>query len=90
MLRCGASCVKAEQATLLAEARFETDHLDLALTNVAEGRDVLYRGPHQGVFRFESVKIAALRRSRASSRVASVLGLGRAEEAALRKSFAGA
>ena len=86
----GASWVKAEQATLLKEALFETDHLDLALTKVAEGREVLYRGPHQGAFRFESVKIAALRRFRASARVASVLGMGRAEEAALQKFFAGA
>jgi hypothetical protein len=82
--------VKTEQATLLREALFETDHLDLALTKVAEGREVLYRGPHRGLFRFESVKVTALRRYRASARVASVLGLGRAEEARLRKFFAGA
>jgi hypothetical protein len=66
-----------------------TGHLDVALTIVGEGRSVLYRGPHQGVFRFESVKIAALRRFRASSRVASVLGGSREEEAALRKFLAG-
>lgn len=82
--------MKAEQATLIRDALFATDHLDLALTKVAEGADVLYRGPHQGVYRFESVKLAALRRFRASTRVASVLGMGQAEEARLRKFFAGA
>ncbi|MCI4679677.1 hypothetical protein K9U39_06340 [Rhodoblastus acidophilus] len=72
-----------------SDAPFETSHLDLALTKVAAGRPVLYRGPHQGVFRFESVKIAALRRFRASARPASVLGKSRTEEARLRKFLAG-
>jgi hypothetical protein len=39
---------------------FATDNYDLALTMVGEGFDVRYTGPHQGVFRFESVKLAAL------------------------------
>ncbi len=82
--------MKAEQATMIQDALFATDHLDLALTKVAEGQRVLYRGPHQGVYRFESVKLGALRRFRASGRVASVLGMGEAEEARLRKFFAGA
>jgi hypothetical protein len=73
----------------MKDTPFETSHLDLALTKVAEGRPVLYRGPHQGVFRFESVKIAALRRYRASSKIAPVLGKARAEEALLRKFLAG-
>jgi hypothetical protein len=66
-----------------------TSDLDLALTKVAEGRPVLYCGPHQGVFRFESVKAVALRCFRASSRPACVLGLPEGEEAAFRKFLAG-
>ncbi len=73
----------------MTDAPFVTSHLDLALTKIAEGRPVLYRGPHQGVYRFESVKIAALRRFRASAWVPSVLGRPRAEEARLRKFLAG-
>jgi hypothetical protein len=41
---------------------FETSNLDLALTQFAAGREVRYIGPHQGVYRFESVKQSALRR----------------------------
>lgn len=74
---------------MTSKGPFETNHLDLALTRVAEGRPVLYRGPHQGVFRFESVKATALRRFRASVRIASVLGRPQAEEAVLRKFLAG-
>jgi hypothetical protein len=43
-------------------APFETSNLDLALTLCAAGREVRYIGAHQGVFRFESVKLSALRR----------------------------
>lgn len=39
---------------------FATDNYDLALTKVGEGFAVDYTGPHQGVFRFESVKLAAM------------------------------
>jgi hypothetical protein len=39
---------------------FETRDLDLALTRIAQGCPVRYIGQHQGVFRFESVKLAAL------------------------------
>jgi hypothetical protein len=44
----------------MSQAPFTTDNYDLALTMVGEGFDVRYTGPHQGVFRFESVKLAAL------------------------------
>jgi hypothetical protein len=74
---------------VMRDAAFVTSDLDLALTKVAAGRPVRYQGSHQGVFRFESVKIAALRRYRASARIASVLGRPRAEEAVLRRFFAG-
>lgn len=43
---------------------FVTSNLDLALTKFSVGVDVAYTGPHQGVFRFESVKLAALRAAR--------------------------
>ncbi len=49
----------------MQDAPFVTSHLDVALTRLAAGRDVLYLGPHQGVFRFESVKLAALKARRA-------------------------
>jgi hypothetical protein len=65
-----------------------TSDLDLALTKVAEGRPVLYCGPHQGVFRFESVKAVALRRFHASPR-RGLLGLPEGQEAAFRKFLAG-
>jgi len=39
---------------------FETRDLDLALTRIEMGRPVRYIGQHQGVFRFESVKLAAM------------------------------
>jgi hypothetical protein len=49
------------------QATFRTSNLDLALTKLAEGCDVSYDGPDNGVFRFESVKLRALMsRSRAS------------------------
>jgi hypothetical protein len=44
----------------MTDAQFTTDNFDLALTKVGEGVAVDYSGPHQGVFRFESVKLAAL------------------------------
>jgi hypothetical protein len=44
----------------MTDALFATDNLDLALTKVGEGVAVEYTGPHQGVFRFESVKVAAM------------------------------
>jgi hypothetical protein len=44
----------------MAQAPFQTDNLDLALTIAAEDHDVSYTGPHDGVFRFESVKQKAL------------------------------
>jgi len=39
---------------------FETNNLDLALTKAEAGLDVIYTGPHHGVFRFESVRRKAL------------------------------
>lgn len=65
-----------------------TSDLDVALTKVAAGRPVLYCGPHQGAFRFESVKSAALRRFRAQP--ARALDLPEREEERLRRFFAGA
>jgi hypothetical protein len=44
----------------MTNAFFATDNFDLALTKVGEGLAVDYTGPHQGVFRFESVKLAAM------------------------------
>ena len=44
----------------MTDALFATDNYDLALTKVGEGVAVNYTGPHQGVFRFESVKLAAM------------------------------
>ena len=44
----------------MSDAFFATDNYDLALTKVGEGVAVDYTGPHQGVFRFESVKLAAM------------------------------
>ena len=44
----------------MTDQHFATDNFDLALTKVGEGGAVDYTGPHQGVFRFESVKLAAL------------------------------
>ena len=44
----------------MARAKFQTNHLDLALTKLAAGCDVDYTGPHEGVYRFESVKLRAL------------------------------
>lgn len=44
----------------MSDAFFATDNYDLALTKVGEGFAVDYTGPHQGVFRFESVKLAAM------------------------------
>jgi hypothetical protein len=44
----------------MTDAFFATDNFDLALTKVGEGLTVDYTGPHQGVFRFESVKLAAM------------------------------
>jgi hypothetical protein len=44
----------------MTDSQFTTDNFDLALTKVGEGGAVDYTGPHQGVFRFESVKLAAL------------------------------
>ncbi len=66
-----------------------TSNLDLALTKVAAGRPVVYCGPHQGVFRFESAKAVAIRRFRASPR-RNALGLPEGQEAAFRKFLAGA
>jgi hypothetical protein len=43
----------------MTHAIFVTDNLDLALTKLGAGGVVRYTGPHQGVFRFESVKLAA-------------------------------
>jgi hypothetical protein len=40
---------------------FRTDNLDLALTKAEAGVDVAYTGPHDGLFRFESVRRKALR-----------------------------
>ena len=45
----------------MIDEKFETKDLDLALTRIEKGLPVLYTGQHQGVFRFESVKLAALR-----------------------------
>ncbi len=45
----------------MAQRWFCTGNLDLALTKAAAGFDVAYTGPHEGVFRFESVKQKALR-----------------------------
>jgi hypothetical protein len=44
----------------MTDQHFATDNFDLALTKVGEGSPVDYTGPHQGVFRFESVKLAAM------------------------------
>lgn len=44
----------------MTDPHFATDNFDLALTKVGEGVAVDYTGTHQGVFRFESVKLAAL------------------------------
>jgi hypothetical protein len=44
----------------MSDASFTTDNYDLAMTKVAEGLAVSYTGLHRGVFRFESVKLAAL------------------------------
>ena len=44
----------------MTDALFATDNYDLALTKIGEGVAVNYTGPHQGVFRFESVKLAAM------------------------------
>lgn len=66
-----------------------TSNLDLALTKVAEGRPVFYCGPHQGVFRFESVKADALKRFRASP-LRGALGLPEGVEADFRRFLAGA
>jgi len=44
----------------MSDAFFATENYDLALTKVGEGVAVDYTGPHQGVFRFESVKLAAM------------------------------
>ena len=44
----------------MTDSQFTTDNFDLALTKVGEGVAVDYTGTHQGVFRFESVKLAAL------------------------------
>jgi hypothetical protein len=40
---------------------FETSNLDLAVTKLAAGSPVRYVGPHQGVFRFECMKVVALK-----------------------------
>jgi hypothetical protein len=40
---------------------FETSNLDLAVTKLAAGSSVRYIGPHQGVFRFECMKVVALK-----------------------------
>ncbi len=48
----------------MSNALFATEDLDLALTKIAACCPVLYTGPHQGVFRFESVKLAAIMSSR--------------------------
>ncbi len=45
----------------MKEAPFETSNLDLAVTKLGAGCPVRYTGPHQGVFRFESMKLSALR-----------------------------
>jgi hypothetical protein len=44
----------------MSRSPFATDNYDIAMTKVAEGVAVSYTGPHQGVFRFESVKLAAV------------------------------
>lgn len=44
----------------MAQAPFQTDNLDLALTIAAANHDVSYTGPYDGIFRFESVKQKAL------------------------------
>ena len=44
----------------MTDQHFATDNFDLALTKVGDGVAVDYTGTHQGVFRFESVKLAAM------------------------------
>jgi hypothetical protein len=58
---------------------FETKDLDLALTRIGQGRPVRYIGQHQGVFRFESVKLKALMslRGREGMNAASSFDLSR-------------
>ncbi|MBB4197513.1 hypothetical protein CCR94_22390 [Rhodoblastus sphagnicola] len=45
----------------MAQSMFQTSNLDLALTKAEAGVDVAYTGPWDGVFRFESVRLKALR-----------------------------
>ena len=44
----------------MSRSPFATDNYDLAMTKVAQGVAVSYTGPHQGVFRYESVKLTAI------------------------------
>lgn len=60
----------------MIDEKFETKDLDLALTRIAQGQPVRYTGQHQGVFRFESVKLAALR-SREGMHAATSFDLSR-------------
>jgi hypothetical protein len=41
-----------------------TSNFDLAVTKLACGSAVRYTGPHQGVFRFECMRVAALKAAR--------------------------
>lgn len=66
-------------------APFETSNFDLAVIKSGAGCPVRYTGPHQGVFRFESMKFLALRASRENS---GGDGEGDVADAALRRFFA--
>jgi hypothetical protein len=76
------------QITLLTQTEFVTGNLDLALTKLGAGVAVTYDGPHQGVFRFESVKLAALRSARFARPEERCGGVALVEAAALRRFFA--
>ncbi len=67
----------------MKEAPFETGNFDLAVTKFGAGCPVRYTGPHQGVFRFESMKLSALKAAREKS-----AGEPDLTDAALRRFFA--
>jgi hypothetical protein len=57
----------AEFGALMTDVQFETSDLDIALTKLGDGCSVRYTGPHQGIFRFESVTLLARKSFLASS-----------------------
>ncbi len=52
----------------MPQSSFTTSNFDLAVTKLSSGATVRYTGPHQGVFRFESMRIAALKAAREGGR----------------------